>query len=564
MSGSVRPKQPSASPEQSRGSHSFFCSSVPQRTIDEHTSEVTTETTVRMAESPRPDLLHDQAVGAVVHAAAAVLLGHDRAEEADVGDLLHELGVEVLVAVVVAGARDDLVVGEVARGLADQALLVGQLEVDQGSPGWSWLHRADCRGSRVRASALSISCRRGMCSVDVSSSRWASRPPAAWPSAPSSGARPWPRPSGPAPGPYGPLRSSGRERPEAARRASARGSWLEPSCRCRGTDLRLARLPGRPGHLPHARRRLDPRVELRGARAIGGGAGAIRFDCNGRIRVRVPDPRRHGHQLLGRRHAVGHLALVRGGGTRAGVGVRPAGRPGARWLARPWACSSTRRPRWTRAGSACTSPRTSATAASTASRPALAETSRHGQLEIAAVATERLRHAGTRCRTRRRRPPPRASRCRRSTRFARGEGIWFDSGIVYVATTADNKVHAYDTRRRRIEVIYDARQAHRPAAHRRRQHHGVPLGRPLRVRGQRHRRARHRPDHPGPADRPLPHRHRHPSTRIGAHRAWCSTRAGAGIYFSSQRFDGPEPSSRSAGPFRTPPAADRAARDGRA
>ena len=54
VSGSVRPKQPSASPEQSLGSHSFFCSSVPQRTIDEHTSEVTTETTVRMAESPRP------------------------------------------------------------------------------------------------------------------------------------------------------------------------------------------------------------------------------------------------------------------------------------------------------------------------------------------------------------------------------------------------------------------------------------------------------------------------------------------------------------------------------
>ena len=54
VSGSVRPKQPSASPEQSRGSHSCFCSSVPQRTIDEQTSEVCTETTVRMAESPRP------------------------------------------------------------------------------------------------------------------------------------------------------------------------------------------------------------------------------------------------------------------------------------------------------------------------------------------------------------------------------------------------------------------------------------------------------------------------------------------------------------------------------
>jgi secreted PhoX family phosphatase len=43
-----------------------------------------------------------------------------------------------------------------------------------------------------------------------------------------------------------------------------------------------------------------------------------------------------------------------------------------------------------------------------------------------------------------------------STRFARGEGIWFDDGTVYVATTGDGRVHAYDTRRRRIEVIYDA------------------------------------------------------------------------------------------------------------
>ena len=43
-----------------------------------------------------------------------------------------------------------------------------------------------------------------------------------------------------------------------------------------------------------------------------------------------------------------------------------------------------------------------------------------------------------------------------STPFARGEGIWYDDGTVYVATTADNKVHAYDTRWRRIEVIYDA------------------------------------------------------------------------------------------------------------
>jgi secreted PhoX family phosphatase len=44
------------------------------------------------------------------------------------------------------------------------------------------------------------------------------------------------------------------------------------------------------------------------------------------------------------------------------------------------------------------------------------------------------------------------------TQFKRGEGIWFDSGIVYVATTSDSKIHAYDTRSSRIEVIYDKAQ----------------------------------------------------------------------------------------------------------
>ena len=41
------------------------------------------------------------------------------------------------------------------------------------------------------------------------------------------------------------------------------------------------------------------------------------------------------------------------------------------------------------------------------------------------------------------------------TRFNRGEGIWFDSGIVYLCTTNDNKIHTYDTRTRRMAVIYD-------------------------------------------------------------------------------------------------------------
>jgi len=42
-----------------------------------------------------------------------------------------------------------------------------------------------------------------------------------------------------------------------------------------------------------------------------------------------------------------------------------------------------------------------------------------------------------------------------STEFKRGEGIWLDRDTLYVSTTADHRVHAYDTRRERIQVIYD-------------------------------------------------------------------------------------------------------------
>jgi len=42
-----------------------------------------------------------------------------------------------------------------------------------------------------------------------------------------------------------------------------------------------------------------------------------------------------------------------------------------------------------------------------------------------------------------------------STEFARAEGIWHDDGTVYIATTDDHRIHAYDTRRERIEVLYD-------------------------------------------------------------------------------------------------------------
>ncbi len=42
-----------------------------------------------------------------------------------------------------------------------------------------------------------------------------------------------------------------------------------------------------------------------------------------------------------------------------------------------------------------------------------------------------------------------------STALKRGEGIWRDGRTVYVATTADDRVHAYDIARERMLVIYD-------------------------------------------------------------------------------------------------------------
>jgi secreted PhoX family phosphatase len=52
---------------------------------------------------------------------------------------------------------------------------------------------------------------------------------------------------------------------------------------------------------------------------------------------------------------------------------------------------------------------------------------------------------------------------RGSTRFKRAEGIWHDDGLVYVSTTGDSRVYAYDVARERIEVIYDALAPGEPA-----------------------------------------------------------------------------------------------------
>lgn len=52
-------------------------------------------------------------------------------------------------------------------------------------------------------------------------------------------------------------------------------------------------------------------------------------------------------------------------------------------------------------------------------------------------------------------PTPTRHQAPASTAFAGGEGIFYDSGIVYFTTKGDNRVWAYDTNASTIEVIYD-------------------------------------------------------------------------------------------------------------
>ena len=49
-----------------------------------------------------------------------------------------------------------------------------------------------------------------------------------------------------------------------------------------------------------------------------------------------------------------------------------------------------------------------------------------------------------------------------ATRFKRGEGIWFDSGTVYLATTGDSRIWAYDARRQRMKVLYNPKRILNP------------------------------------------------------------------------------------------------------
>jgi uncharacterized protein len=77
-----------------------------------------------------------------------------------------------------------------------------------------------------------------------------------------------------------------------------------------------------------------------------------------------------------------------------------------------------------------------------------------GLLEVArveaggAVAWERVPDPSAR-------DKPTRRQVRDATTFDRAEGIWRDGNTVFISTTNDFRVHAYDTRTRRIAVVYD-------------------------------------------------------------------------------------------------------------
>ena len=41
------------------------------------------------------------------------------------------------------------------------------------------------------------------------------------------------------------------------------------------------------------------------------------------------------------------------------------------------------------------------------------------------------------------------------TEFRRGEGIWYDRGHVYLATTGDSRIWSYNVKTKRMRTIYD-------------------------------------------------------------------------------------------------------------
>ena len=81
-------------------------------------------------------------------------------------------------------------------------------------------------------------------------------------------------------------------------------------------------------------------------------------------------------------------------------------------------------------------------------------------------------------------------------KYRRGEGMWFDSGLVYLVTTADHTIHVYDTATGGLSMLYEAASVPgTPLTDPDNIHVSAALGRRVRGRGQRRRRPARRLHH---------------------------------------------------------------------
>ncbi len=155
-----------------------------------------------------------------------------------------------------------------------------------------------------------------------------------------------------------------------------------------------------------------------------------------------------------------------------------------------------------------------------------------------------------------------------ATRFQRGEGVWFDSGTVYLATTRDSRIWAYNARRERIRVLYDPARIEDPpltdvdniTVHRRSgdlyvcEDNGAPDAYDIAlITPQRGRRRDGRPRRPRVARfmKMTGIEHGEPGTELASEVAGvCFNPSGDRLYFASQRAFGVGAVYEVSGPFR--------------
>ncbi len=166
-SGSVRPKQPSLSPFAIAGSHWSFCSSLPN-VIDgiHHQRRLHAHERAHAAVAAL-ELLRDQPVFDVGHAGAAVAL-EIGAEEAEIAHRLDQLAGEASVAIALLDDGDEIVFDELARGIAHQALVVGEqrIEADEIDSAeregrHAWLSFRQIRGKHLKVAEPADGFKRG-------------------------------------------------------------------------------------------------------------------------------------------------------------------------------------------------------------------------------------------------------------------------------------------------------------------------------------------------------------------------------------------------------------------